>query len=40
MNCGMQGFSDKEKNKIVLEKNNGSIKRTVMDLIAGENSQS
>lgn len=34
------GFSDKEKNKIVLEKNNGSIKRTVMDLIAGENTQS
>ncbi|KAL8097923.1 protein JOKA2 isoform X2 [Apium graveolens] len=34
------GFSDKEKNKTVLEKNNGSIKRTVMDLIAGENNQS
>lgn len=34
------GFSDKEKNKIVLEKNNGSIKRTVMDLIAGEDTQS
>lgn len=34
------GFSDKEKNKIVLEKNNGSIKRTVMDLIARENTES
>ncbi|WOH05239.1 hypothetical protein DCAR_0624653 [Daucus carota subsp. sativus] len=34
------GFSDREKNKTVLEKNNGSIKRTVMDLIVGENTQS
>lgn len=30
------GFCDKEMNKKLLEKNNGSIKRVVMDLIAGE----
>lgn len=36
--CGslMQGFNDTETNKILLKKNNGSIKRVVMDLIAGE----
>ncbi|GFZ12003.1 ubiquitin-associated (UBA)/TS-N domain-containing protein [Actinidia rufa] len=30
------GFSDKETNRRLLKKNNGSIKRVVMDLIAGE----
>lgn len=30
------GFNDTEVNKKLLEKNNGSIKRVVMDLIAGE----
>lgn len=32
----MQGFYDTEMNKKLLKKNNGSIKRVVMDLIAGE----
>jgi len=32
----MQGFLDKEMNKKLLRKNNGSIKRVVMDLIQGE----
>lgn len=32
----MQGFHDTEVNKMLLKKNNGSIKRVVMDLIAGE----
>ncbi|KAK4370808.1 hypothetical protein RND71_010283 [Anisodus tanguticus] len=31
------GFRNKEMNKKLLKKNNGSIKRVVMDLIAGEN---
>ncbi|CAA0836141.1 ubiquitin-associated (UBA)/TS-N domain-containing protein / octicosapeptide/Phox/Bemp1 (PB1) domain-containing protein [Striga hermonthica] len=30
------GFHDTETNKMLLKKNNGSIKRVVMDLIAGE----
>lgn len=30
------GFADKEMNKRLLKKNNGSIKRVVLDLIAGE----
>ncbi|XP_015170055.1 protein NBR1 homolog [Solanum tuberosum] len=30
------GFCDKEMNKKLLKKNSGSIKRIVMDLIAGE----
>lgn len=33
----LQGFHNKEINKTLLKKNNGSIKRVVMDLIAGEN---
>ncbi|CAN4099270.1 unnamed protein product [Withania somnifera] len=33
----IQGFCNKEMNKKLLKKNNGSIKRVVMDLIAGEN---
>lgn len=32
----MQGFQDTEMNKKLLKKNNGSIKRVVMDLITGE----
>lgn len=32
----VQGFRDKEMNKRLLEKNNGSLKRVVMDLINGE----
>lgn len=33
----LQGFHNKEMNKELLKKNNGSIKRVVMDLITGEN---
>lgn len=32
----LQGFCDDETNKRLLKKNNGSIKRVVMDLLAGE----
>jgi next-to-BRCA1 protein 1 len=32
----MQGFHDDETNKRLLKKNNGSIKRVVMNLINGE----
>jgi len=31
-----QGFPDKELNKKLLRKNGGSIKRVVLDLIAGK----
>lgn len=31
-----QGFCDAETNKKLLAKNNGSIKRVVMDLVNGE----
>lgn len=34
--CDVQGFHNTEMNKKLLTKNNGSIKRVVMDLIAGE----
>lgn len=32
----MQGFCNDEVNKKLLKKNNGSIKRVVMDLLNGE----
>jgi next-to-BRCA1 protein 1 len=32
----MQGFSDKEMNKKLLKKNNGSIRGVVMDILTGE----
>lgn len=32
----VQGFHDRQMNKMLLKKNNGSIKRVVMDLITGE----
>jgi next-to-BRCA1 protein 1 len=32
----LQGFRDKEMNKLLLKKNNGSIKGVVMDILTGK----
>lgn len=36
MDFWWQGFCDQEKNRKLLKKNNGSVKRVVMDLLGGE----
>lgn len=36
MDFWWQGFCDKEKNEKLLKKNNGSVKRVVMDLLGSE----